>query len=155
MKPIHHSYKIVTIIACAGFLICVVPVSAENTDPPVPGGDPAETSKSDRGPGGPAEPGGPRGGKGKWKRGGPGGPGHMFEQADADGDGKVTKEEFVAAAVERAGRMFEHMDEDQSGDVTKEEIKSVRDRFEGGRHREGGRPGGFGGPGGSKRPSES
>lgn len=154
------------LMASSGLALCVVPVSAEDADPPVPGGDPSETetAKSPRGPGGPSGPGGPRGGKGKgkWKRGGAGGhggPGEMFEQADADGDGKVTKEEFVAAAVERAERMFGHIDEDKSGDVTKEEVKSARERHEGWRRREGdgsgkpdGRPGGFGGP---KRPSQS
>jgi Ca2+-binding EF-hand superfamily protein len=77
----------------------------------------------------------------------------MFEQADANGDGKVTKEEFVAAAVERAERMFGHLDADESGDVTKEEIKAARERFEGHGQRGGGPGGRFGRPGGAERPS--
>ncbi|MDH5723355.1 MAG: EF-hand domain-containing protein [Alphaproteobacteria bacterium] len=44
----------------------------------------------------------------------------MFEKHDANGDGKVTKEEFIAKAEER----FNSMDTDGNGEVTMEESKA-------------------------------
>lgn len=42
-----------------------------------------------------------------------------FEALDADGDGEVTREEFLAASGERAERMFERMGPDEDGVVTR------------------------------------
>ena len=44
----------------------------------------------------------------------------MFADQDANGDGKVSKDEFVAHATKR----FEEMDSDKDGGLTKEEIKA-------------------------------
>jgi len=48
-----------------------------------------------------------------------GGHGHggmaMMHRADANGDGKVTRNEFLAAAKQRAERMFNHMDVNGDG----------------------------------------
>lgn len=65
-------------------------------------------------------------------RGGGGG----LRRADADGDGKITKEEFVAAQLRR----FDMQDADKDGQLTKAE----RDAFRAERMRDGG-PGGNGG----------
>jgi len=51
--------------------------------------------------------------------------GKMFEQHDANGDGVITKEEFLAVAEER----FEKMDENGDGEVSKEEAGEVRESF--------------------------
>lgn len=45
------------------------------------------------------------------------GPGGMRRMLDANGDGKITKDEFIAAQ----GRRFARMDENGDGKVTKEE----------------------------------
>ena len=39
----------------------------------------------------------------------------MMHHADANGDGKVTKDEFMSAAKKRAQRMFAHMDANGDG----------------------------------------
>ncbi len=44
----------------------------------------------------------------------------MFAEQDTNGDGKVSKDEFVAHATKR----FEEMDGNKDGGVTKEEIKA-------------------------------
>jgi len=44
----------------------------------------------------------------------------MFEKHDANGDGKVTKEEFMAKVEER----FNKMDADGNGEVTMEESRA-------------------------------
>jgi hypothetical protein len=44
----------------------------------------------------------------------------IFTEQDANGDGKVSKEEFLA----HAGKKFDAMDGDKDGGVTKEEIKA-------------------------------
>jgi hypothetical protein len=58
----------------------------------------------------------------------------MFAAMDDDGDGKVTKDEFVAFHMKR----FKEMDADSSGDVSKEEAEKAMSRFRPG----GARPGG-------------
>jgi hypothetical protein len=86
----------------------------------VPGG-----AGPDRGPGrGGPEGGGPGGG-------GPGGrSGGGFDpmQFDADGDGRVTKQE----APERMQRFFDHMDSNGDGAIDEAEIEEMRNRYRGG-----------------------
>ncbi len=48
---------------------------------------------------------------------------HHFASVDPDGDGKVTKEEFLNSAIER----HKKMDVDGDGKVTKEEIRKLHD----------------------------
>lgn len=48
--------------------------------------------------------------------------GGMFEQHDTNGDGVVSKSEFLAKAEER----FAKMDLDGNGEVSKEEAKNAR-----------------------------
>ena len=48
--------------------------------------------------------------------------GKMFEKADANGDGVVSKEEFMAAQE----KMFAKLDSDGDGSLTKEEMKEHR-----------------------------
>jgi hypothetical protein len=57
-------------------------------------------------------------------------PGHehahkgVFEQADANNDGIVTKDEFIAAET----RYFDSVDTDHDGKLSKDEIKAQRER---------------------------
>jgi hypothetical protein len=65
--------------------------------------------------------------------------GDMLQRMDKDGDGVLTKEEYLNSSEER----FAQMDENKDGKVTKEEIEAM-----GRKMREmmgGGRPGGDGG----------
>ena len=86
----------------------------------------------------------PRGGRGAGgQAGGPGGNSGSFVdrvmQRDADGDGKISKDE----AGQQMGRMFGRMDGDGDGFVTKEELETMAKQFQGGggaRRGGGGRP---------------
>ncbi len=49
----------------------------------------------------------------------------MFEKHDTNGDGVISKEEFMAHAEERFGKM----DKDGDGKVTKEEAREVREEM--------------------------
>ncbi|MEZ5301890.1 MAG: EF-hand domain-containing protein [Verrucomicrobiales bacterium] len=62
-------------------------------------------------------------------------PAEMFKANDADGDGKISEQEFVDAAVKRAKEFFARLDADKDGSLTMEEMKSAapRARPEGGR----------------------
>ena len=78
---------------------------------------------------------------------GRGGPGGGLRRADANGDGKITRDEFVAAQLER----FDRQDSDKDGMLTKAERDAARARFQqrdGGGRDGGGFGGGPGGPGG-------
>ena len=96
----------------------------------------------------------PEGGQGdsQGRPGGQGGPGGgmmggMLQRMDKDGDGAVTKDEFIAGNQEN----FDRMDENKDGKVTKDEMEAVARKMRemmGG----GGRPGGDGGQGGFRRP---
>jgi hypothetical protein len=83
-----------------------------------------------------AAPQGPGGGR----RGGPGGPGGGMRRADADGDGKVGKEEYLSSQLRR----FDMQDGNKDGQLTKAERDAARAGMMS-RMREGGGPGGFGG----------
>lgn len=117
-----------------------------------PGAPAAGGPSAGRGPGGGGRPGagGPGGGgpgQGGPGGGGPGGGGSgrgSFDlmDSDADGDGKVSKDE----APERMKGFFDRMDGDGDGFIDKKEIDAMRSRFKGGG---GGRPGG-GAPGGGE-----
>lgn len=78
---------------------------------------------------------------------GPGGPGGGLRRADANGDGKIAKDEFVGAQLER----FDRQDADKDGTLTKAERDAARARFQqrdGAGRDGGGFGGGPGGPGG-------
>ena len=53
--------------------------------------------------------------------------GGMFEKHDTNGDGTVSKSEFLSHAEER----FSKIDSDGSGDISKEEAKSARKEMHG------------------------
>lgn len=59
--------------------------------------------------------------EGGGKRGGGHKGGKMFEKHDTNGDGVISKAEFLTHAEER----FSKMDADGSGDVTKDEAKAA------------------------------
>ena len=48
----------------------------------------------------------------------------LFEKADADGNGEISREEWMASAEAR----FSRADADESGAVTKEEMKAAREK---------------------------
>lgn len=53
--------------------------------------------------------------------------GKMFEEADADKDGTVSKSEFKDSADKRAEKKFDSIDANKDGKVTKEELKAHHD----------------------------
>lgn len=67
--------------------------------------------------------------------------GERFDELDADGDGIVTREEFLAVTGERAETMFERMEPNEDGVVT----RAGRERGQMGRHHRGPRGEGRGG----------
>lgn len=109
-----------TLLCLLASLLLVVPSAAE--DEPTPPGP--------RG-GGAGGGGGPDGGPGGRRRGGRGNPWERLERMDADGDGKVTRDEFRGP-----DRMFDRLDADGDGSVTEKEAGSFR--RPGGRDRPGG-----------------
>ncbi|WP_243361993.1 EF-hand domain-containing protein [Fundidesulfovibrio terrae] len=52
--------------------------------------------------------------------------GRAFSLHDANGDGKITKEEFLAAAQKRAEARFAKLDKDNKGYLTKEDFIAAR-----------------------------
>ncbi len=110
----------------AGKPAAEAPAESQPADAPA-GSQPEAGEQSAGGP--PSGPGGPREGR----------RGRLFERADADGDGKLTKDEMPE-------RMREHLleaDADGDGAVTREELDAARERGDWGPR--GGR--GRGGPG--------
>ncbi len=99
---------------------------------------------------------------------GRGNPAEMLKRADADGDGKVSKEEFIKARSAELEEAFGRIDTNSDGFIDEAEVKAVADRMREGFNRGGGemrRPDGGGRPegegmrrpdgeGGFRRPPE-
>lgn len=51
--------------------------------------------------------------------------GIMFEITDADGDGMISREEYIEAAVRRAERSFERLDSNSDRYISKEEAEEA------------------------------
>ena len=68
--------------------------------------------------------------------------GKMFKEADANGDGTISKEEFKAHHAKKAENWFGKLDQDGNGEVTTDEAKQgrkkVRERLEKRKERRGG-----------------
>ena len=85
-------------------------------------------------PNGPRRPGGK---KGQWGTRRPRGPrdfSKVFERKDADGDGKLTLQEFTATNRPTPAERFKAADADGDGFVTAEELKESAKQFMGRRH---------------------
>ena len=123
------------VLTCAG--LGSLALADEDTEKPEGRKERPERPAGER-PGG-ERPGGPGGGRGD-----------MFAAMDSDGDGKVTKDEYVAFQMKR----FAEMDADSSGDISKEEAEKAMSRFRPGGNRPGGdRPAGGDKPERPKRPA--
>lgn len=82
--------------------------------------------------------------------GGPGGPppdgrnpGEMLKRADADGDGKVSKDEFLKARANEMDEAFGRLDANADGFIDQPEVDQIAERM---------RAAGRGGPDGMRRP---
>lgn len=60
---------------------------------------------------------------------------HIFETADADGDGALTRAEYEAANLQRFGVSFEQSDLDSDGATSQAEYLELYDRHHGGQDR--------------------
>jgi len=70
-------------------------------------------------------------------------PAEAFKRADADGDGKVSKEEFIKARSAESEQMFDRIDANKDGFIEPEEGRRFMEGMRSGAGREGGpRPGG-------------
>ena len=76
---------------------------------------------------------------------GRGNPGEFLKRADADNDGKVSKEEFVKFRTAEADEQFARIDANGDGFVGEEEVKAIAERMRAGME-------GRGGPEGMRRP---
>lgn len=76
-------------------------------------------------------------------------PAEMLKRADADGDGTVSRDEFIKARTARMEKTFARMDTDGNGKLDGREVEAgveqIRSKFAGGR-------GGFRGPDGPRPP---
>ena len=52
-----------------------------------------------------------------------------FAKTDANSDGALSKDEFVASHVERAGKMFDRIDANKDGKVTQDEMKAGHEKM--------------------------
>ena len=78
-------------------------------------------------------------------------PAEMIKRADTDGDGKVSRDEFIKAQTERLEKMFARMDTDGDGKLSPEEFAAGRARMRESMPQDGQRPRGPRGPGGPDR----
>jgi hypothetical protein len=76
-------------------------------------------------------------------------PAEMIKRADTDGDGKVSRDEFIKAQTARLEAMFARMDADGDGKLSPEEFAESRKRMREAMPRDGQRPRG---PGNAGRP---
>ena len=53
--------------------------------------------------------------------------GAMFDQADVDKDGALTRDEMLAAHKKRVNEIFDKLDADKSGTVTKDQMNKGRE----------------------------
>lgn len=60
---------------------------------------------------------------------GPGPKGQMFEQKDTNGDGVVSKDEFLAFSQAKAEERFGKMDADGDGKITREEAQAAHEKM--------------------------
>jgi len=72
-------------------------------------------------------------------------PAEMIKQVDSDGDGRVSREEFMKARTAKLEKAFERIDTDGSGLLEQQELETVAQRLRG-------LLGGGGGPAGRNRP---
>ena len=56
-------------------------------------------------------------------------PAEMIKRADTDGDGKVSRDEFIKAQTERLEKMFARMDPDGDGKLDEQEAKAAAERM--------------------------
>lgn len=54
---------------------------------------------------------------------------HHHAKADTDGDGAISKDEFMEMHTKKAEKMFEKLDADGDGQITAEERKTAREKF--------------------------
>ncbi len=55
--------------------------------------------------------------------------GKMFEKHDTNGDGVISKDEFLTHAAEKAEERFAKMDADGNGEVSKEEAAAAKEKW--------------------------
>jgi Ca2+-binding EF-hand superfamily protein len=86
--------------------------------------------------------------------GGPSRMGEMVKKADTNADGKISKEEFLAASAKEASDRFSKLDANADGSVDETELREIANRLRDGMANRGGAGGGEGGGGGFRRPPE-
>jgi hypothetical protein len=80
-------------------------------------------------------------------------PADMLKRADTNNDGKISKEEFMAARTAELGEQFARMDANADGHIDEQEIRVITERMRDAMSQRG--PGGEGrGPGGEMRRPE-
>ena len=99
----------------------ITPAHAEDGPPPPEAGAPDKPGHDGPPPGGPDGP-GKHGGK--HDRGA-----KMFQEADKNKDGVLTKDEMLNAHKDRVDDMFEKLDTDKSGTLSKAELDKGREEM--------------------------
>jgi len=80
--------------------------------------------------------------------------GEMVKKADTNADGKISKEEFLAASAKEASDRFSKLDANADGSVDETELREIANRLRDGMANRGGAGGGDGSGGGFRRPPE-